>query len=31
MIEQYLCGEIKRTWIYKRIKEAVLNENVKEW
>jgi len=31
MMEQYLCGEIKRTWIYKRIKDAVLNENVKEW
>ncbi len=31
MMEQYLLGEIKRNGLYKRIKDAVLNENVKEW
>ena len=31
LMEQYLTGEIKRTWIYNRLKDAVLNENVEEW
>ena len=31
LMEQYLTGEIKRTWIYNRIRDAVLNEDVTEW
>ena len=31
MMEQYLTGEVKRTWLRKRIAESVLNESVKKW
>ena len=31
MMEQYLTGEVKRTWLRKRIAESVLNEGVKKW
>ena len=31
LMEKYLTGGIKRTWIYNRIKNAVLNEDVEEW
>lgn len=31
LMEQYLTGGIKRTWLYNRIKDAILNEDVTEW
>jgi len=31
LMEQYLTGQIKRTWLLNRIKDAVLNEDVEEW
>ena len=31
LMEKYLTGEIKRTWLYDRIKNSVLNEDVEEW
>ncbi len=31
LMEKYLTGEIKRTGLFNRIKDAVLNEDVTEW